>query len=697
MKISTKLSVLMISIFIVFTVFIAAYHYFKQQEYNLYFQSKLTSDQQIIDKVLEFKTESFLKPTIDNAIWDDLAEHLVTKDLEWVNKNLALTYRTYGFTSLNVYSQNGILEYSSGQPGSPQLSFEKKAIKDFFFKGQTLHTFQFSNNQLFEIFGCVIPSSNTLNSSGEERGYLVTTKLWDLNYVAEIEKATGFKLNILTPGYMGGPIIGIDEEIIFYPLKDNSGIEISSLKFFKHYQILTGLSTLKYKAIGALIALILLIIIILLIVNQWLTKPLKEITLSLKEDNPEAVGNLVGLRNEFGEIANLIKQFNIQKAELEKEIRISTDTKERLNYEYHLFNLLMDYIPDYIYFKDKDSSFIKINKSQSIAFGLKDPSEAIGKTDYDFFAEEHAQKALNDEQKIMQMGIPIVDQEEKATWPDGSVTWFLSSKVPLFDYKGLITGTFGVSKDITAQKKTEELLKSNEIRLQDLNATKDKFFSIIAHDLKNPFNAIIGFSDILAEQVREKDYEGVEEYTEIIQSASQRAMSLLSNLLEWSQAQTGRLHYDPKQFDIVSLINEITLFMEDSARQKSIEISKELPHQVLVTADKAMIGTILRNLLSNSVKFTNYGGNISISIDRSPKWFTISVSDNGVGIEKQDQEKLFRIDKSHTTSGTQQEMGTGLGLLLCKEFIEMHGGKIGVESEKGQGSRFYFTIPGKTH
>jgi PAS domain S-box-containing protein len=565
--------------------------------------------------------------------------------------------------------------------------------KDFLSKHRKLHSFQYTNGQLFEIFGSVIVPSNTIDKNVKERGFLITSKHWDNDYIAEIEDATGFNLFILPPNSSVETSGGLQSEILFHPVIDNSGNEIAVFKFTKQNQLLLKLQTLKYSAIAAFIILIVLIFIILVIIHRWLTNPLNEITVSLKENKPESISHLIDSKNEFGEIANLIKQFNLQKTELEKEIQVSSDAKEKLRYEYHLFNLLMDCIPDHIYFKDIESRFIRINKSHAASFGLNDPIEAIGKTDRDFFTEDHALKALQDELVIMQTGIPILDRQEKAIRPDGTLIWLSTSKMPLIDYKGQIIGTFGVSKDITIQKGNEEMLKSNEIRLHDLNATKDKFFSIIAHDLKNPFNAIIGFSDILVEQVREKDYEGVEEYAEIIQSSSQRAMSLLSNLLEWSRTQTGRLHYNPIQFDIVSLVKEIILFLDDLSRQKTITISKELPHHLLVTADKSMIETILRNLISNSVKFTNCGGHISISVNVSSKGFTISVSDNGVGIEKTDQEKLFRIDKSHTTSGTQQEMGTGLGLLLCKEFVEMHGGEIGVESEKGKGSRFYFTIP----
>ena len=240
-------------------------------------------------------------------------------------------------------------------------------------------------------------------------------------------------------------------------------------------------------------------------------------------------------------------------------------------------------------------------------------------------------------------------------------------------------------------------INSKNIELVNLNATKDKFFSIISHDLKAPFNAVIGYSELLEDELKEKDYTGVEEYAGIIKNASLRAMSLLNNLLDWSNSQTGRMDYYPERFDIVSLIDQVTLFLSDFAQHKSIVLTKIVPAEATIFADKAMIGTVLRNLISNAVKFSHKGGTVRISLEQSPEELILSVIDSGVGITKEDQEKLFRIDTNHSTPGTQQEMGTGLGLLLCKEFVEKHGGRIGVESIQGNGSRFYFIIPCKSN
>jgi signal transduction histidine kinase len=249
------------------------------------------------------------------------------------------------------------------------------------------------------------------------------------------------------------------------------------------------------------------------------------------------------------------------------------------------------------------------------------------------------------------------------------------------------------------RRRSIQINNQNE-ELHKLNATKDKFFSIIAHDLKSPFNSIIGFSKILIDQTRQKKYDSVERYADIIHQSSNIAMELLTNLMEWSQSQTGRIEFNPEKFDLVELLHEAELLFTDMASHKSIEIRKEVPESLIVYADYEMVGTILRNLISNAVKFTKSGGYIIVSARKELHENVVSVSDTGVGIPRDKTGKLFRIDESYSTKGTQNEKGTGLGLILCREFVEKHNGRIWVESFekdpndiKSPGSIFYFTLP----
>ncbi|MBW8334500.1 MAG: PAS domain S-box protein [Prolixibacteraceae bacterium] len=281
---------------------------------------------------------------------------------------------------------------------------------------------------------------------------------------------------------------------------------------------------------------------------------------------------------------------------------------------------------------------------------------------------------------------------------DGKTRWVQGSGQLGFDAEGNVISMIGTIQDITDRKLSEDALKQSEARLQELNATKDKFFSIIAHDLKNPFNSIIGFSNLLARQIYENNYEGIAKYGMIIQNSSQRAMDLLMNLLEWSRIQTGSIAFNPECIEVAELTNSVLKSLIDSASQKTIKISIKFPPLVFVFADKEMISTVLRNVISNAIKFTHPGGEIVISAERKQAEWVITIADNGVGIKKDAIDKLFRIDQSYSTLGTQNEKGTGLGLLLCKEFVEKNGGKIWVESEYGgslgtDGSKFHFTVP----
>jgi two-component system, sensor histidine kinase and response regulator len=243
------------------------------------------------------------------------------------------------------------------------------------------------------------------------------------------------------------------------------------------------------------------------------------------------------------------------------------------------------------------------------------------------------------------------------------------------------------------------LLESNERNLrtrQELelsNATKDKFFSIIAHDLSNPFNSIMAFSNLMLEHVQAKNYNDVEGYAEIVKNASHQSISLLANLMEWSRSQTGRMNFNPEHFDANDLILDINGLLNASVIQKSITFSMDLPPNAILYADKAMISTILRNLISNAIKFSNIGGKIQLTLEQNPNELVFSVTDDGIGMKKETLQKLFRIDESISTVGTQNERGTGLGLILCKEFVNHHQGKIWIESNVGNGTTISFLIP----
>ncbi len=247
--------------------------------------------------------------------------------------------------------------------------------------------------------------------------------------------------------------------------------------------------------------------------------------------------------------------------------------------------------------------------------------------------------------------------------------------------------------DITARKKAELEIEEAANRMNVLNSQKDMFFSIIAHDLRNPFNAIIGYTELLLMEIRSKNYHSVEEFAEIVLNSSKRAMDLLTNLMEWARSQTGRLIYNPMHIGLLDVVNEVTDMIDQIGRQKDVTIRKDISNDIEILADKDMIATVIRNLVSNAVKFTKPGGEIIIYTEQTPTSITLCVKDNGIGIAKDNLEKLFRIDAGYTSKGTKNEKGTGLGLILCKEFVEKHGGEIWAETEKDLGSTFFVSLP----
>ena len=665
-----------------------------------------------------------------------------------------------------------------------------------------------------------------------------------------------------------------------------------------------------------------------------------------------------------------------------RDISIRKQAEEALAHEQFLLEVIMNTLPDHIYFKDRESRFIRINMDHAKSFGLSDPSQAIGKTDFDFFTEEHARQAYEDEQKIIRTGQPVVSKEEKLTWDNRPDSWSSTTKLPLCDNEGNIIGTFGISKDITDNKKaTEEMAKAhnlllalinnmpdriyikdtqsrfivcnnalvkrmgrsspeeiigktdfdlvepdlatqyfeneqeiirsvkpminkeesriingrltwslttkvpwvdeegnvygivgigkditerkrsdmesqvmyeiaqgitatynldelmklihkslgkvvyaencfvalynqetrlfsfpyfvdkfdttpspmsmeksctayvfrnnkpflfsneefkrlvelNEIEqvgsvsaswigiplqiaskmigvlvlqhyekeniysegdlkfllsvgsqiaiaierkkgeeeiklknelLQVINAEKDKFFSILAHDLRGPLSSFVAATQILTEEIQSMSLEEIKDITISMKTDASNIYNLLENLLEWSRLKRNVMEFVKIKFSLDKKIAYCIQPISEMARKKEIEINISVPEDIEVTADDHMFDTVIRNIVSNAVKFTRKEGKIDISAFKNQDNFIeIIITDTGIGMSAELKNKLFLLNEKVNRKGTEGEPSSGLGLLLCKEFIEKHGGKIWVESEVGKGSTFTFTIP----
>lgn len=252
---------------------------------------------------------------------------------------------------------------------------------------------------------------------------------------------------------------------------------------------------------------------------------------------------------------------------------------------------------------------------------------------------------------------------------------------------------FSIIHDITKRRNVEQALHQSEIQLRELNMAKDKFFLIIAHDLRSPFNSLLGFSELLTENAQKYDVEKIKKYSDIINSTTQSTLGLLDNLLNWAKSQSGQISFKPEQVRFSATIQAIFKLSNASAQNKNIVLNYNQSEEIEILADHNMIKTVLRNLISNAIKYTKSKGQVNVCAEQYDNCIEITVSDNGVGMDQETQNKLFSLEINPSALGTANEKGSGLGLLLCKEFVEKHRGKIWVESELGKGSIFKFSLP----
>lgn len=272
---------------------------------------------------------------------------------------------------------------------------------------------------------------------------------------------------------------------------------------------------------------------------------------------------------------------------------------------------------------------------------------------------------------------------ETDRWVDHLVT-FIYSSIFIYIIIRFVHRNYSLER-VKAEK--------GELRLHQLNADKDRFISILSHDLRSPFNNLLGLSDVLTENIHQLKIDEINTLANQIKTTARSTYNLLDDLLMWARSQQDRIPFNPQILSFRDICTSVLEPLNPIAYAKTITITYSAPDGTKIFADTDMIKTVLRNLVSNAIKFTNTGGTIIINAEEDPENITISISDNGIGIAFADLKKLFNISEVLSTKGTANEKGTGLGLLLCREFVEKHGGKIWVVSEVGKGSAFKFTLP----
>jgi PAS domain S-box-containing protein len=368
---------------------------------------------------------------------------------------------------------------------------------------------------------------------------------------------------------------------------------------------------------------------------------------------------------------------------------------QALAFERSLMAALMENIPDAIYFKDRGSRFTRISRAQARLFGLATPDEALGKTDADFFTEEHAQQAFADEQQIILTSVPIVGKVEKETWPDREESWVSTTKMPLRNSDGEIIGTFGISRNITERKKLEQRLEQNARLLSEANeALKlrnqelDEFTYIASHDLQEPLRKLSAFSDLLREDLAAGNDDDVQHDIDVLAGAARRMQRLVQDLLALSRS--GRQAMNFESLDLEEIADEAL----DTLELRIAETGAEIVRQALpkVPGDRTLLVQLYQNLIGNGLKFRGSATpRIELSAEPAPEggWL-LGVRDSGIGLKPEYAEQIFAPFKR--LHGRDEYEGTGIGLAICRKIVERHGGRIWVESEPGQGAYFRFTL-----
>jgi len=381
----------------------------------------------------------------------------------------------------------------------------------------------------------------------------------------------------------------------------------------------------------------------------------------------------------------------INNANLQKEIVERKKIEQALTESKQKYHDLVELLPETIFETDCSGKLLYLNSMGFRLFGYVPADLHENLTIQKFIAPESSAELdffISKTIQSLQTGRTILSGIK-----NGGSTFPLSVHMVPITESGKCVGTRGIIIDMTEQKRFEDQLQKNAADLNTLNISKDKFFSIIAHDLRSPFTSFLGFTEILDDEFDSMSQSEMHMIISSLRTSASNLFQLLENLLQWSLLQREIIKFKPETKFLHSLVDNCIEVNYITATQKEIEIRNEIPLDFEIKADIHMLQIIIRNLVSNAIKFTTRGGYVQISANSEEKHFyLIAVKDTGIGIPAERHEEIFRLDSNDKTKGTEGELSTGLGLILCKDFVEKHGGEIWVESIEGQGSTFQFTL-----
>jgi PAS domain S-box-containing protein len=400
-----------------------------------------------------------------------------------------------------------------------------------------------------------------------------------------------------------------------------------------------------------------------------------------------------GAMNEDTKLAveNIINQSSTLIQRMRDRATLKQNEKTLLTTNLQIETLIENSSSGYL-FEDVSRKILKVNKAFCNIFGITNTDMIVGFDCKDACRKysvifEEPENFVNEVERLLDENKALFNQELNLL--NGRV--LERDFIPIID--GTITGYLWQYRDITERKLTEKKLKEQTELLHELNITKDKFFTIIAHDLKGPFNSVLGLTELLL-----AEYDNISEnerlsYINLLYNSSNTSYKLVENLLEWARLQRGQVELQREELNLAKIVNESIEPSLPNAAQKGITVTTNIENHLSLKADSNSIKTIIRNLFNNAIKYTPNGGSVVFNAHQNENDIEISIADTGIGMSPNRISKLFRIEENQSRLGTNNESGTGLGLILCKDIIAKHNGKIWAESEPGKGSVFKFSIP----
>ncbi len=385
-----------------------------------------------------------------------------------------------------------------------------------------------------------------------------------------------------------------------------------------------------------------------------------------------------------------------------QQVRKLRKNEEALNLKQDILTALMEHLPDKIYFKDLHSRFICVNRGQARAMNIENEAELVGKSDFDMYSEDHAWPAFRMEQKIIHSGEPMVNFEESETWPDGRVTWVSSTKMPLTDKDGKMIGTFGFSRDITASKEAEVMLRKQAAELiaakelaEAANVSKSEFLANMSHEIRTPMNGVLGMTNLLLDTELSREQRL---FTETARNSAEALLAIINEILDFSKIEAGKMEVEMLDFNLRAVVEELNDLLAVKPQEKGLEyvclIDPEVPS--LLQGDPGRLRQILTNLIGNAIKFTQQGEVVlHVKVDKEMQngvKLRFVVRDTGIGIPAEKLQSLFEPFTQVDASTTRRYGGTGLGLTIAKRLCELMGGELEVDSAPGMGTTFQFTV-----